>query len=131
MAERNRRHILLHGGAHAEPYQRPPQRIPEAKLPTVNRANHGRDLRIQLETAAEESLLRRTEQTVNIAGSQPGIRVVFDSFPGIELAFESLDPKSGRSHPELLSVREVMAGDQVVEQATVFIPEGKLGYFLG
>ena len=56
--------------------------------------------------------------------------VVFESFPGIELAFERLDPRLGKVHPELRSVREVVVDGQCIEQATVFIPDGKLGYFL-
>jgi hypothetical protein len=67
---------------------------------------------------------------MQVEGAIPGIYVVFESFPGVELALESLDPRRGPVHPELVSVRQVVIDDEPVEEATVFIPEGKLGYFL-
>ena len=64
-------------------------------------------------------------------GTVPGIFVSFESVPGLELALESLDPRQGRFHPELVAVREVIdANGELAEQATVFIPDGTLGYFL-
>ena len=52
-----------------------------------------------------------------------GLQVEFDSFPEIELAFESLARE--RSGIELLNVRHV--GDRT--HATVFVPDGKLDHF--
>jgi hypothetical protein len=60
-----------------------------------------------------------------------GIYLEFESFPEVELALESLDPRQGRIHPELVSVRQREVDDGVIEYATVFVPDGKLGYFLG
>lgn len=131
MAERDRPHIQLRGRASAERYRRPGQNIPGKQLrPPDDRAGHGRRLHSELQIASEQGDARRASQTLRIEGTIPGIHVVFESFPGIELAFERLDPRQGRTHPELLSVREVLVDGEVVEQATVFIPEGKLGYFL-
>jgi hypothetical protein len=59
------------------------------------------------------------------------VYVTFESFPDIELALESLDPHRGRIHPELRSVHEVVVNGRRVQQASVFIPDGTLGYFLG
>jgi hypothetical protein len=59
-----------------------------------------------------------------------GIFVTFDSFPGVDLALQSLDPVGGEQHPELVTVRSVVEDDGVHEQATVFIPDGTLGYFM-
>jgi hypothetical protein len=87
-------------------------------------------LQSELQTASQEGEERREAQTVQVEGTMPGIHVVFESFPGIELAFERLDPRQGRIHPELLSVREVIVEGEVIEQAMVFVPEGKLGYFV-
>jgi hypothetical protein len=56
--------------------------------------------------------------------------LVFESFPGIELALESLDSRRGRVHPELVSVQKVPTPDGEIERATVFVPDGKLGHFL-
>ncbi|MEJ7725551.1 MAG: S8 family peptidase [Actinomycetes bacterium] len=56
--------------------------------------------------------------------------VEFESFPGIELALETLDPKRGKIRPELRSVRVVGDGDSARELAAVFVPEGGVAYFL-
>ena len=52
-----------------------------------------------------------------------GLQVEFESFPDIELAFESLARE--RSGIELLNVHH----DEQVTRATVFVPEGKLSHF--
>jgi hypothetical protein len=56
--------------------------------------------------------------------------VVFESFPGIELALKRLEPRQGKHHPELRAVQEVMVDDKIIERATVFIPDGTLGRFM-
>ena len=131
MAQRNLPHILIQGRAAAEAYRRPPRIIEARGLPVPgDRAGHAAGLRSELEAADAQGIARRTGQPVQVSGVIPGVYVVFESFPGIELAFERLDPRVGKLHPELRSVREVFIGGQPVEQATVFIPDGKLGYFL-
>ena len=54
-----------------------------------------------------------------------GIRVEFESFPEVKLAFESLARE--RSGIELLNVRD--DGERI--QATVFVPDGRLDHFEG
>ena len=54
-----------------------------------------------------------------------GIRVEFESFPDVKLAFESLARE--RSGIELLNVRD--DGRRI--QATVFVPDGRLDHFEG
>jgi hypothetical protein len=131
MAERDRQHILLQGLASRERYRPPARNIPGRQFPSPeNRSRHGRQLRAQLSATRDQGEARLSAEEVRIEGSIPGIHVVFESFPGIELALESLDLHVGRLHPELLSVREVIIEDEVVEQATVFVPEGRLGLFL-
>lgn len=130
MAERNRRHIVLRDQAAPEPYQRPPRAMtPTALVAPANRRQHGDLLAGALEGAEERGIARRQEAT-DVARTDPGIFVVFESFPGIELALERLDPRVGRLHPELRAVREVLINGQTVEQATVWIPDGTAGYFL-
>ncbi len=68
---------------------------------------------------------------MRLEGAVDGIYVRFESFPGVELALESLDPRRGKVHPELRAVREVRVDNRIFEQAVVFVPEGQLGYFLG
>jgi len=132
VAERDRLHIILRGLAAPEPYRRPPRAIPGRGIPApANRGQHGLQLRSELEQAGAAGLARRESEDVRVAGAVDGIYVRFESFPDLDLALESLDPRRGRLHPELRAVREVTVDDRTFEQAVVFIPDGQLGYFLG
>jgi hypothetical protein len=131
MAERNRPHLFVEGQAAAENYRRPPRKMGLRLLPVPgNRPAHAQSLKAGLESAAAQGEARRPPDPIEIAGAIPGIYVTFESFPGIDLAFEKLDPRQGKIHPQLRNVRDVIVNGEVVEQATVFIPDGKLGYFL-
>src|SRR6185437_11297805 len=102
MAERDRPHILIQGGAAVEAYRRPGRDIGEGKpLPSpANRPAHATVLRTQLETANSTALARRDEAAL-VPDAVRGIYVTFRSAPDIHLAFESLDPRRGCVHPEL------------------------------
>jgi hypothetical protein len=131
MAERNRPHLFIEGQAAAERYRRPNRKMDPRPLPTPgDRPAHAQSLKSGLEAAAAQGQAQREPEGVEIAGVIPGIYVTFESFPGIDLAFEKLDPRQGKIHPQLRAVREVIVNGNVIEQATVFIPDGKLGYFL-
>lgn len=131
MAPRDRPHILIRQPAITEAYARPPRRIEGRGLPTPeNRRRHGAGLAARLREAESQGTARREATSLSVEGSIPGIYVVFESFPGIELALQRLDPRVGKVHPELVSVQEVVIEEKKVEKATVFIPDGKLGYFL-
>jgi Subtilase family len=131
MAERNRPHLFISGQVAQEGYRRPPRKMEPRPMPVpANRASHARDLRSELDAASAQGHTQRAAEEVHIEGTVPGIYVMFESFPGIELALESLDPRQGKVHPQLRAVREVNVNDEIVEQATLFIPDGKLGYFL-
>jgi hypothetical protein len=131
MAERDRPHLFVQGQAAAESYRRPNRRIDGKLLPApANRTAHAQRLQRELEAAAAQGDVQRQAQAIQVEGAIAGVYAIFESFPGIELAFESLDPRQGKLHPQLRSVREVVIDDAIVEQATVFIPDGKLGYFL-
>ena len=54
-----------------------------------------------------------------------GLRLEFESFPEVEMAFESLARE--RSGIELLNVRH----EEIRTFATVFVPDGKLDHFEG
>lgn len=130
MAERDRPHIVVRGHVEAEPYTRPPRAIEGASIPSpADRRGHVTALQGQL-TEAEAGGLALREGLAKDAPRASGIFVTFESFPGVELALESLDPKQGKRHPELVAVRSVESGGGICEQATVFVPDGKLGYFL-
>ena len=132
MAERNRPHLFVERQAEIERYQPLRRDIePSAAFSPGNRTMHGRNLRQQLVSADLSARERRAASEYDVQESLPGIYVSFESFAGLELAIKSLDPRQGRIHPELLAVREVIdAAGGRSEQATVFIPDGKLGYFL-
>lgn len=132
MADRNRPHIFVEQSAQAELYTPPPRgRNTDTSVGAPpNRRRHGESLDAQLARAEAAALGRRTDRR-QIKGSLDGIYVTFESFPGIELAVESLDVRQGRVHPELRSVRlRTLPDGRQVELATVFIPDGKIGYFL-
>ncbi|WP_211310240.1 S8 family peptidase [Branchiibius hedensis] len=59
-----------------------------------------------------------------------GIYVSFESFPGLELALQSLDVQRSGEQPELVAVKDATAGTATVQIATVYIPYGKRDYFL-
>lgn len=133
MAERDRPHIFVGQPAMTEAYSPPPRAIGRGtSFAPADRGAHGRRLEEQLTTAERTARERRAASELAVDGALPGIYVTFESFPGLELALTSLDPRLGQVHPELVAVREELDADGViVEQATVFIPDGKLGYFLG
>lgn len=131
MAPRDRPHIVVHQGAIAEPYRRPGLGRGRKKPPDIpNRRKHGRELASALRAVEQRGLRRRQAAAISIEGSRNGVYVIFESFPGVELALEKLDSRRGKVHPELVSVQVEGEGNEAVERATVWVPEGKLGYFL-
>lgn len=64
------------------------------------------------------------------ASSREGTYISFVSFPGLELALESLDPQSRGEQPELVAVRDEPSDAGSLQIATVYVPDGKKDYFL-
>jgi hypothetical protein len=105
---------------------RSPLSVPrEFRLMPVRRAQHAADLKRKIEEAAELSDARVEEQKARGIDGGHGIALQFESAPAFEMKFESLDVT--RSGIELLSVRSQPSG---LIQANVFVPDGKLEYFL-
>jgi len=130
MADRDRPHILVSGRVEPEPYTRPPRKIDGPSIPSPTyRRSHATRLVTQLEEAEVAGLAIRQELSEEFPRAA-GIFVTFESFPDVELALESLDPRRGKRRPELVAVRSVQTDHGIREQATVFVPDGKLGYFL-
>jgi hypothetical protein len=131
MAERDRSHILIPGLAASEGYRRPPQAIePRPRRIPANRRQHGQQLSSQLRQAEQDALARRAQVGIDVAGAIDGIYVTFESFEGLADAVQSLDPGGRGQRPQLRMVKTVLLDDRTVEQAVVFIPDGKVGYFL-
>jgi Subtilase family len=121
--ERNLPHFLLDGFTETEPFRSPQQGGGGREIPARNRRNHGTSLLRQLR--ALERTMEDARQAQIDAGLEAGIglQIEFESFPDIELAFESLARE--RSGIELFNVRH----EEGITRATVFVPDGKLSLF--
>lgn len=122
MAERDRPHILVPTPPTREPFAAPPSGHKQRPGFPGDRRQHGRRLTRELEAA-----LGSTGERPEAAGTC----VTFASFPGLELALESFDPQRSGDQPELVAVRDSTTANGIVQMATVYIPDGKKGYFLG
>lgn len=122
--EGRNRHFILEGVTETEPYRsQGGGRRPDP--PERDRVRHGAALQRQIgELRAEAESAREAQQAAGMEEGL-GIQVEFESFPDIELAFESLARE--RSGIELLNVRH---GEDRT-RATVFVPDGKLAHFEG
>lgn len=122
MAERDRPHIVVPGLPRSEPFT-----IPTGGGGTDgsgfsgDRGRHGSTLVQQYEAA-----LAAPVDAPEVSGTY----ISFLSFPGLELAVESLDVQRSGEQPELVAVREADSVDGPVQVATVYVPDGKKEYFL-
>lgn len=121
--DQRKRHFILKGNAETEPYARPPRIIEKPSVPDRDRQGHGSSLLAQLESLQPQFDIARSTQEAAGAAEGFGLQVEFESFPDIELAFESLARE--RSGIELLNVRR----EEQRTLATVFVPDGKLEMF--
>lgn len=95
------------------------------RVPDRDRRCHGTALLGQVEALKSEMTTAREAQEHAGLDGGFGLQVEFESFPDIELAFESLARE--RSGIELLNVRH--EGQRTL--ATIFVPDGKLEHFEG
>ncbi len=121
--EEQHRHFILDGVTEVESYRSPRQGGKRPWIPEWNRQRHGAALQRQLDALRPQAEAARNAQQQAGLDEGLGLLVEFESFPGIELAFESLARE--RSGIELLNVRS-NAGRT---RATVFVPDGKLVHF--
>ncbi len=123
--EERSRHFILEGVTEVEPYRSPQEGGGRPTIPARDRQRHGAGLMRQLgELQSEAEAARVAQQDAGLEEGF-GLRIEFESFPDIELAFESL--ARDRSGIELLNVRH----HQGRTYATVFVPDGKLTHFQG
>ena len=116
-----RRHFILEGSADTETYRAIGGGGSKRTVPARNREEHAAALRAQLDeirTATQDAVSDSEEPEDGL-----GIQVEFQSFPDIELAFESLEREN--QGIELRNVRQ--RGD--ITFATVYVPTGKLEHF--
>lgn len=120
---RNRHHIILEGFTEAERFQSPPSSRTPKSVPERDRGTHGAALLGQVEEMKPEMTAARQAQQEAGLESGLGIRVEFESFPDVDLAFERLDRE--RQGIELLNSHQ----EDQRTSATVFVPDGKLEHF--
>jgi hypothetical protein len=122
MTDRNRPHIVVPTGPRSEPFTIPTGGgNSEGPVFSGDRRHHG------------SSLVQQYEVAVAAAPDAPAVEgtyLSFISFPGLELALESLDVQRAGEQPELVAVREEDSTDGAIQIATVYIPDGKKEYFL-
>ncbi len=125
--EDRNRHFVLEGVTETEPFRsRGMGTRPE--IPVRGRQEHSARLRGHLGDVAAAAETAAAAQRSSGVSEGLGLRVEFDSFPDVELAFESLAREN--SGIELLNVRDgALDGKPGVTQATVFVPDGKLSHF--
>ena len=114
-----RRHFILEQTAQTERFRRPGV-VGGQAVPPRNRQAHGGALLQQIEGLKPEFEQAKTAQQQGGMEEGFGLQIEFESFPDIELAFESLVAEP--SGIELLNVRH--EGKKTL--ASVFVPDGKL-----
>ena len=119
-------HIRVSNTAIPHDYTRPNSGggSPDTPLPPRKRLQHANKLLGQLSKIEEIEKSRIDFQKTEGLNHKNGIYLTFNSAPNFELSYESLDFQP--SGIELCSVTD-MGG---IAQATVFVPEGKLKYFI-
>lgn len=115
-----KRHLILKRTVTAELFKRPSLPLGGRSVPPQNREAHGQNLLYQLDEVKRITEQAKIEQKSAGLEEAFGLQIEFESFPNIELAFESLAVE--RSGIELLNVRR----ENGKASATVFVPEGKL-----
>lgn len=122
MAERNRPHIVVPAPPRAEPFTLASSGG-GGSGPSFSgdRKQHGRRLTNEYQSA----LAAGSDEPIT-----EGTYISFISFPGLELALESLDVQRAGEQPELVAVREKASENGAIQIATVYIPDGKKDYFL-
>jgi len=114
-----KRHFVFSGTGITEPFQRRGG-AGKQEVPRRDRRSHGNSVLRQVESLRPELEQAKLLQEESGVTEYFGLQIEFESFPGVELAFESLAAE--RSGIELLNVHHV--DDKTL--ASVFIPEGKL-----
>jgi len=118
-------HILLPHTSTTERFTSPKSGPRQGiKTPLRDRQTHSKALLRQIDDLKEAVEQLGRERSVWGIDAQEGICIQFKSDPEFDLKFESLDYSP--SGIELLAVKEFESS----EYATVFVPEGKISYFI-
>ena len=118
-----KKHFILEGVTNVESYRFPLRSIKRKEVPERDRELHGKTLQSQIHELW--AVADNTSDSQRDAGIKEGLglQIEFESFPDVEMAFESLARE--RWGIELHNVRH--HNDRTF--ATVFVPDGKLQHF--
>lgn len=116
-------HFFIDGWVRRENYTSPGTARNNIKAPGRDRFGHGSKLKKKFEKAWADAKARQSNVVV-VSGNPSGFYVEFESDKTFALDLEKLDLQS--QGIALLSVRQF----DEVELATVFVPEGKVQFFL-
>jgi hypothetical protein len=117
-------HLIVKDTASTELYTSPRAFGPKILLPSRNRQLHGTFLRKQFERVREEAIALEKEKAAYGIDVRNGICIQFESDPNLPLKLESVEAIN--MGIELLAVNTI--DNKTV--ATVFVPDGKLAYFV-
>ena len=129
-APRDRKHLFIRRPPSIDEYRPHPRKITVPVVPGPgNRQRHAMDLKAALEGAERESRESKSALDIAVHGAEPGLYIMFESPPDVELKLESLEHKG--KGIELVAVQEIVSGpdEQRIQCATVFVPEGQLKHF--
>lgn len=118
-----RSHLILRGITETDRFVSPRQIVPQSVIPNRDRPRHAAALRGALTDVSADAIAARQVQLAAGLEDDIGLRVEFEGYADVQLAFESL-AREGQGI-ELLNIRQV---DQRT-LATVFVPDGKLPHF--
>lgn len=130
-AERNRRHIIIPISPTTENYRPHGREIKPKPYPgPTDRPAHARTLQEALQQAATEAAEGRAAAGVTIQGAVPGVYILFESPPDVELKLESLEDR--RKGIELRAVQNIQhePDGPIVQVAAVFVPDGQVKHFV-
>jgi len=113
-------HFILSDTSEAEPFRPHGGGGARPEIPARNRAQHGSALLSQIDALKPSFADARAAQEAAGLGDGFGLQIEFESFPEVDLAFESLAAE--RSGIELFNMRR----NENRTLATVFVPDGKL-----
>lgn len=116
-------HLFPKNTSTSEPYKSHNIKIKRSPIPARERIQHGSSLREQLKQIQPVALEAKEAQIALGIKDGIGLRIQFESFTDVKLAFESL--ANSRKGIELLNYKE--QDDKGF--ATVFVPDGKLDFF--
>jgi hypothetical protein len=118
-----RPHLILRGITETDQFVSPRRMVQQAAIPNRDRPRHAAALRKALSGVNADAVAARQAQLAAGLENDVGLRVEFEGYPDVRLAFEGLAPES--QGIELLNVRH----EDKKTLATVFVPDGKLPHF--